>query len=370
MDRLTEVGIKLERVRKYLNRKHYKGVLLSSAANFAWLTAGGDSHVENDNKLGVASLFVTENKTYIITNNIEAERLLTEELSGVETEFEFAVSNWYDPSGEREILEKLISGGKAAADSAKEGMATLSGDFISLRYELTEREIERYRWLGKHCGKAIESVGRELNPGMSEQQIEAAIAQKMLADGIQPVVILVAGDDRNFKYRHPVPTDNRFTKFAKLICCARKWGLITSLTRSVYVGAVPDDLKEKQDAVVYVDAVYMNSTKPGTVAGKIIDDAKAAYEKVGYADEWRLHHQGGAIGYSERDYIGISESKEIVVNHQAFTWNPSIQGNKSEDTMIVSHGAPELITMTGDWPVIEVTVDGMAFIRPAILEIK
>jgi len=369
MDRLTEVRIKHERVRKFLKEKQYDGVLLSSIANFSWFTGGADTHVENHNKYGIATLLVTDKKIYVITNNIEAERLNAEELHGVESEFEFAVSNWYDPFGENDILKKLTAGLAIGSDSAREGMPILGADFTSLRYELTESEIERYRWLGKHSSMAVEAVCRELKPGMTEHEIEAAMAQKLLADNMFPVVLLVAADQRNFKYRHPVPTENIFSEYAMLVCCARRWGLISSRTRSVYVGKTPEDLKKKQEAVVYVDAVFMAKTKPGVVVGKILDDAKAAYAKVGYPEEWHFLHQGGSIGYEARDYIGLSESKEIVSNHQGFTWNPTIQGTKSEDTIIVSSGEPELITLTNDWPTIDVEVDGIKFKRPSILEI-
>jgi hypothetical protein len=44
MDRRTEVGIKHDRIRKYLFSNEIEGVLLSSVANFSWLTAGGDSY--------------------------------------------------------------------------------------------------------------------------------------------------------------------------------------------------------------------------------------------------------------------------------------------------------------------------------------
>lgn len=369
MDRTSEVNVKLERVRKYLKEKQYGGVFLSSTANFSWLTGGADTHVEIHNKYGVASLLVTDKKLYVITNNIEVERIKNEELKGVESMFEFEASNWFDTSGESNILKKLTTGMKVAADSARDGMAALGGDFTSLRYQLTEAEIERYRWLGKHSSMAVEAVGKALKPGMTEHEIEAAMAQRLLADNMMPVVLLVAADDRNFKYRHPAPTENKFNHYVQLVCCARRWGLITSRTRSVYVGKTPDDLKKKQEAVTYVDAVFMARTKPGVVVGKIVDDAKAAYAKVGYPDEWHFHHQGGSIGYESRDYIGVSESKDVVQNLQGFTWNPTIQGTKSEDTIIVSNGAPELITLTNDWPVIEVEVDGMKFKRPAILEI-
>jgi len=369
MDRLTEVRIKHDRVRKFLSEKQFDGILISSIANFSWLTGGADTHVEIHNKYGVGSLFVTDKNIFLITNNIEAERLSKEELIGVETEFEFVVSNWFDPSGESDIIKRLTAGLKVAADSAREGMSFLGNDFVALRYELTEAEVEKYRWLGLHSSLAVEAVGKELVPGMTEHEIEAAMAQKLMADNMMPVVLLVSADKRNFQYRHPVPTENKFNQYVQLVCCARRWGLITSRTRSVHIGKTVDDLKKKQDAVVYVDAVFMARTKPGVVVGRIVDDAKAAYKKVGYPDEWHFHHQGGSIGYESRDYIGFSESKDIVVNHQGFTWNPTIRGTKSEDTIIVSSGEPELITLTKDWPVIEVEVDGVTYKRPAILEI-
>ncbi|MCJ7774352.1 MAG: M24 family metallopeptidase [Desulfobacterales bacterium] len=369
MDRKTEVGIKHERIRKYLKTKVIDGVLLSSVANFSWLTAGGDSHVENHSKYGVALLLVTDKNKYVITNNIEADRLLTEELKGVELEFEFIISKWYDALEQENYIKSLTSGRRIATETFREGNTLLKNDFVALRYELTESEIERYRWLGKQCGLAIESVARELIPGMSEHEIEAAMAQKLMAGKILPVVLLVAGDERNYKYRHPVPTGNKFTRFAKLVCCARKWGLVAALTRSIYVGDLPKDLKEKQEAVAYIDSVFLAQTVPGAHIRNVFNEAIRAYAKAGFPNEWQLHHQGGAIGYDAREYIGTLDCKEVVGNTQAFAWNPSVQGNKSEDTAIISSGEPELLTMTGNWPVIDMNVGGMIFKRPAILEI-
>jgi Xaa-Pro dipeptidase len=41
--------------------------------------------------------------------------------------------------------------------------------------------------------------------------------------------------------------------------------------------------------------------------------------------EWEFHHQGGACGYSGRDYLPHPDSNETVVNHQAFALNPTVQ---------------------------------------------
>jgi antitoxin VapB len=52
---------------------------------------------------------------------------------------------------------------------------------------------------------------------------------------------------------------------------------------------------------------------------------------------------------------------------QAFAWNPSITGTKSEDTMILSSTGAESITTTGDWPMIPVPINGTTYQRPGIL---
>ena len=44
--------------------------------------------------------------------------------------------------------------------------------------------------------------------------------------------------------------------------------------------------------------------------------------REGFPDEWKLHHQGGSIGYTGRDYRCHFETPDIVQENQAFTWNP------------------------------------------------
>jgi hypothetical protein len=49
---------------------------------------------------------------------------------------------------------------------------------------------------------------------------------------------------------------------------------------------------------------------------------------------------------------GDAEGTEVVVNNQAFAWNPSIRGGKVEDTVILRDGVIENLTATPELPVI------------------
>jgi hypothetical protein len=52
---------------------------------------------------------------------------------------------------------------------------------------------------------------------------------------------------------------------------------------------------------------------------------------------------------------------------QAFAWNPSVRGSKSEDTILVTETGPEILTNWPEWPALDVTVDDETIQRPAIL---
>ena len=57
----------------------------------------------------------------------------------------------------------------------------------------------------------------------------------------------------------------------------------------------------------------------------------------------------------------------MVQPNQAFAWNPSIKGVKSEDTIIVNETENEIITDDPEWPKVEVEYNGEKISRSGIL---
>jgi antitoxin VapB len=159
--------------------------------------------------------------------------------------------------------------------------------------------------------------------------------------------MLVAADDRIARFRHPIPTARRIERTVMAAVCAQRRGLTVSITRLVRFGGIDDDLRRRHDAVCAVDAALHDATRPGARWCDALRAATDAYAAAGYADEWKLHHQGGPMGYELRDFTATPTETRRVQPDQLVGWNPSITGTKSEDT-ILSGG--EILTAMDDWP--------------------
>ncbi|HFE53735.1 MAG TPA: aminopeptidase P family protein [Bacteroidetes bacterium] len=360
MTREQDFAQKLAKIRQLLEKKDLAGVLITQRHNFAWATAGGRDYVGITSETGAAWLWVDQRRVLLVANNIETPRVLDEELSDLGVGLR--QFDWWQMPGPAEVASEL-GGERASTDVA------LAADFAGLRSALSEYEIDLYRRLGKDCGVAIGDVARSVRPGDTENQVAGRLAERLLSLGIFPVVLLVAADDRVDRYRHPLPTGKAVEKKVMLVVCGMRHGLIASVTRLVHFGALPDDLRRRHQAVTYVDAVAISETRPGKSGADVFAAIQAAYAESGFPDEWRHHHQGGATGYQSREWKASPTSQHLIRASQAFAWNPSIAGTKSEDTVLLTERGIEVLTATPDWPLVKQRVGDFALGRPDILEL-
>jgi antitoxin VapB len=186
---------------------------------------------------------------------------------------------------------------------------------------------------------------------------------------MRAVVCLVAADERIRWFRHPVPTVSRWEKVLMLVVCARRDGLIVSLTRIVCAGDIPADLRRRTDAVARVNASLLAATRPGATGAELYRTAARAYVEQDFGGEERLHHQGGAAGYRTRDWVAHPASSEVVQGGQAFAWNPSVTGTKVEETCLASEAGVEVLSASPGWPQIATTLGGREYYSPDVLSL-
>jgi antitoxin VapB len=355
---------KHRRVVEFLDAGGFDGVLLNRVDNFAWYTGGGECHVNLAAEAGVGALLIRRDGAVLITNNVERPRLMEEELGGLGLMQE--ICDWWQDDL-APAVQRLAPGMKIASDTDVPGASPAAADIARLRWSLTPEEVRRYRALGKEVGQAIGEACMAVQPGMTEHEAAAVLAAEHLRRGIQPIVVLVAADDRLLKYRHPIPTDNKITRAVMLVVCGRRSGLIVSATRIVHFGPVPAELAKKHAAAIAVDAAFIAATRVGGRIGDIVKAGLDAYAVQGFADEWKLHHQGGPTGYAARDYRAIETTDDLVLPNHAFAWNPSITGTKSEDTIVATPEGPEVISLSPGIPTREITAAGIRLRRHDIL---
>ena len=359
----AELEDKHKKLVKWLGSNHLAGILIRRNENVAWLTGGAvELRVLTPGETGVASLLVTaEGKRYYFTTENEAPRLHDEEFGALD--FEPVIFPWW--ADETVNAATRLAGGPLGSDTPGGGLTLVN--LYSLRAALSESEMARYRWLGAETAAVTVEALRTVEPGMSEFDLEAITEERLLRRGILPSVALYAVDERIFKYKHAVPRGAHLKKYAMLNLCSRKWGLAISITRFVHFGALPAELDARFKSAAQVNAALLHATRAGATSAELYRVAQAAYEAEGYPGEERLHHQGGSTGYGEREWVATPNGTEVVVNNQAFAWNPSIRGGKAEDTVLLRDGKIEWLTETPGLPSIEASANGTIYPAAGVL---
>ncbi|MGA2651876.1 MAG: aminopeptidase P family N-terminal domain-containing protein [Terracidiphilus sp.] len=359
----AELDAKHEKLVEWMKAQGLAGVLIRRNENVAWLTGGAvELRVLTPCETGVAALLVTaEGKRYYFTTENEAPRLHDEEFGALD--FAPVLFPWW--ANETDAVAAELAGGSLGSDTPTAGTTTVS--LVPLREALSESEIARYRWLGLETAAATVEALNEVEPGLSEYDLEAITAGALLRRGILPSVYLYAVDDRIMKYKHAVARGKRLKQYGMLNLCSRKWGLAISITRFIHFGELPAELASRFQAAAQVNAALLNATRVGATSAQLFKVAQAAYTAQGFPGEERFHHQGGPTGYGEREWVATPDGTEVVVNNQAFAWNPSIRGGKTEDTVLLHDGVIENLTPTPELPTIEAKVDGSTYAAAGVL---
>jgi Xaa-Pro dipeptidase len=335
--RKVEVERRLAIVRDLVRGKGAAGALLSSRRDFAWLTAGGSNHVLLSSEIGVASVLVTPTEAVVLTTRIEARRMAEEELT--ELPFEIEAVPWEEPEAIARAARTRAGPGDLLDDAAVEP------GLLAHRARLAELDQARLAWLGERAASALQVALDDARPGQHEDEVAWAAVAVLGSQGIRCPVVLAAADERIERYRHPLPAGAVIHRRLMLVLVAERWGLHAALTRIREFEPPDEGLVARIEATRAVEIAMHDATVPGATLGAVLDAARAAYERSGFPDEWRLHHQGGPIGYQARERIATPGDPTLIEAGMAFAWNPSITGAKAEDTFVLGpEGARRIVT--------------------------
>ncbi len=357
-----EVSTKLKLIRQILREIEAQALRLRGTDWFAWATAGGSNAVLLTAETGVAEVLVTTQEAWILTDEIEAQRLQDEEVT---SNFQIHISPWADVAIRESFVRDITDGGKIISDRPLPHIEKrLPASLTQQKRVMMSSELERYRQVGRKASEAMTEVLNAALPTWTEYQLAGAGAEALWARGLHPALTLVAGEKRLPLYRHATATGEAIGRQAMMVFCARGYGMYANLTRFVCFGALVDDRGLHQH-IREIEAVVLNLSQSGTSLNVAYDALAEAYKQHGFPYAIHQHHQGGTTGYLAREIIANPLTTDTLAENMVVAWNPSLPGAKVEDTFAIVDGKLENLTFDPNFPHVE--VEGR--LRPVPLEI-
>jgi Xaa-Pro dipeptidase len=361
---LADVKAKEERVHDFLEREGLDALVIGRQDNFAWITAGGDSHVITTGEMGFAYLVIARDHKWLVSHSMDGQRFIDEQVP--DQGYDLVTLYWHRGSPEDKVLE-LTQGMVVGADFALPGARRYGAEIVDLHYPLTDLDIERCRWTGQEANRILIRVAKDLRPGVTEQEIAARILYEYALAGMTIDVLIVGFDERVRRYRHPMPTDNILQRYALLHPAARRWGLHANVTRLVHFGEPPAEIRQAMEGVATVGARVATMLAPDVRFADILAEEKRVYEQLGYPDEWNYHFQGGITGYTLADPARCLDPEARVVERQAYDYFITITGAKFEELTLLTEEGVEFASLGPGWPTRTVQTSGGDVVVPNAL---
>ncbi|MCU1495885.1 MAG: hypothetical protein JWO62_3649 [Acidimicrobiaceae bacterium] len=365
------------RLVRLLERADLPGIVLTRPGSVAWATGGLAPPVDRSAGTDLAWVVVTPASAALVTSEVEADRIRAEYVPERHA-LELVVVPWFDPGAFVRAASEFagVPAGELASDGHRELGPDASDELVALRLALSDDELDELRSLGRLAAFALGECLRAWRPGRDRDlDVQAQLVSLVEAGGADTPVVIVGGDERVRRFRHPVAIGAPMSEMAMAVVVARRAGLHVAATRIALAHAPTKEWTVLQEKLTAVDDAVLGASRPGSTYGDALDVLDAAYSGVGAPGAWRQHFQGGPIGFEQREFEIAPLHRdsrwylqEIEAGH-AIAWNPSLAGGaKVEDTYIVGHGGLERVTNEDAWP----TVPAAPVIgeRPAVMVVQ
>jgi Xaa-Pro dipeptidase len=352
-------------------------VVLTRPGPVAWLAGGLPPPVDRSAATDLVWAVVTGSAATLITTQVEADRIREEYRPGQHGFAGLVTVPWYDPDAFVHAAAEIA--GAPAIALASDGHPAFgtdsSDDLTELRLALSGAEQDDLRALGTDAAQALEAALTAWSPGERDLDIQARVAAALEARGADTPVLIVGGDDRVRRYRHPMAAGVPVRHLAMAVVVARRAGLHAAATRFACAGPIGAELRSLRDRVSRIERDTLAACRPGHSYGDVLAALDRGYTREDATGGWAGHYQGGPIGYAQREFEiapGQPGSRWPMVRIEpghAVAWNPSLPGGaKAEDTYLVRAGGLDRVTTGPDWPTED--CDEEIPPRPAVLEVR
>jgi Xaa-Pro aminopeptidase len=329
------------------------GVVLTSPGSVAWATGAVAPPVDRTAQSDLVWVVVTPAGAALVTTEVEADRVSEEYQPRRHGFADLAAVPWHDQEAFVRAAQDIAGAGagRLAADGHPAFGLDVTEDLVTLRLTLSPAEQEDLRELGADAAAALQESLASWRPGERDLDIQGRVAGLLESRGADAPVLIVGGDDRVRRFRHPMAVGAPVRQLAMAVVVARRAGLHAAATRFASAGPPPAEFAALRARVLRIERDTLAACVPPNRYGDVLTVLDQAYAREGAPGGWAGHYQGGPIGYAQREFEIAPSQRDSrwyatpVAAGQAVAWNPSLPGGaKAEDTYLVSPAGLERLT--------------------------
>jgi len=226
----------------------------------------------------------------------------------------------------------------------------------ALRVVKDDAEVQALRQACAVADQALAELAAEgaLRPGRTELDVGRELDHRMLVLGAQAPsfeTIVATGANSAIPHHRPDGTVLRSGDFLKLDFGATVDGYHSDMTRTLVLGHAADWQREVYELVATAQAAGRAALAVGTDVTAVDAAARDVIVEAGHGEHF-LHGLGHGVGLEIHEAPGISALGDgKLPAGMAVTVEPGVYlaghgGVRIEDTLIVTGGEPELLTLT------------------------
>ena len=363
--RMTEIDRRHSLVKEFLEREEYAALLLQKPSNFAWFTAGAQN--QRGGTTGcTGALFITPEARLIACSNADTSQFFESDVAGLG--FQLKERPWVEPRSV--MISDLCRGRRVASDTGTNGTDVVDLMLLGMRLPLSEYDHEPLRHAGRIITHGIEATSRALTRGRTEAEIAGEVSHRLMKHGVIPERIQILGDGRGRRFRYWTFDQSLVQRYCSISVVGRYRGLHVGAARTVSLGDPPNDLLSAFEPAALIAATGMFFSQPEWELFEVWNRVKRLYEKTGAVSEWQQADQADVVEYELGSVPLMPSSQFRLTAGVPIFWHPSVGPTLMGDTVLVNHKGTEIVTTTGDWPTVPISVKGVSIKVPAILVVN